>query len=197
MPLTLRPARPEDAYDIARLADISGQGFTGAIWGSMADHGQTALDVGAQLAAKETGVFSWKHATICEVDDVVAGMAISYVNGDTPEVISEQTHPMYRPLVVLENQALETLYVSMLATFPQYRKSGVAAALLQDQEQKPGPQGLSLIASDQNIGARAFLAHHGYKEVAEAPAIKINWDSPSKRWHLLRKSTFSSNFETV
>jgi len=141
MALTLRPATPEDAEIIARLANIAGEGFPAAIWGSAADHGQTAFDVGAEKAAHDTGVFSYKHATIAEVDGDIAGLAISYINGDTPEVISEQTHPMFRPMIKLENEALETRYVSMLATFPVYRKAGVAQALLDAEETRPGPRG--------------------------------------------------------
>lgn len=187
MTIKLRPATPEDARHIAELADIAGDGFPGAVWKSTAEHGQTALEVGAAKAAHDSGVFSYKHATIAECDGVVAGLAISYVNGDTPEVISEQTHPMYRPMVLLENEALETRYVSMLSTYPAYRKTGVAQVLLEREEQMPGPKGLSLITSDHNIAARHFLQHRGFREAAVVPAIKINWDTPTKSWHLLRK----------
>ncbi|SEW09803.1 Acetyltransferase (GNAT) family protein [Cognatiyoonia koreensis] len=187
MTITLRPAAPEDAIHIAELADIAGDGFPSAIWASTAEHGQTAIDVGAERAKRETGVFSYKHATIAECDGKIAGLAISYINGDTPEVISEQTHPMFRPMVMLENEALETRYVSMLSTYPIYRKTGVAHALLDREEQRPGPRGLSLITSDHNIAARKFLEQHGFHEAAVVPAIKINWDTPTKSWHLLRK----------
>ena len=187
MSVKLRPATPEDAENIARLADIAGEGFPGAIWSSMADHNQTAFDVGARKAAKDTGVFSWKHATMAEVDGDIAGLAISYVNGDTPEVISEQTHPMFRPMVKLENEALETRYVSMLATFPAYRKAGIAQILLDDAETRPGPKGMSLITSDANLAAREFLYARGFRDAGTMPAIKINWDTPTTTWHLLRK----------
>lgn len=187
MTLKLRPATIDDAENIARLADIAGEGFPAAIWASTAEHGQTALDVGAKRAASDNGVFSYKHATIAECDGKVAGLSISYVNGDTPEVISEQTHPMYRPMVLLENEALETRYVSMLSTYPAYRKSGVARALLEHEEKHPGPKGMSLITSDHNVAARQFLKEHGFNETAVVPAIKINWDTPTKTWHLLRK----------
>lgn len=187
MTIKLRPATPEDAVQIAELADIAGDGFPSAIWASTAEHGQTAYDVGAARAARDTGVFSYKYATIAECDGDIAGLAISYINGDTPEVISEQTHPMFRPMVMLENAALETRYVSMLSTYPAYRKTGVAQVLLDREEQMPGPKGMSLITSDHNAAARKFLEDRGFHEAAVVPAIKINWETPTKSWHLLRK----------
>lgn len=187
MRLNLRPAVRDDAETIAQLADIAGEGFPAAIWQSTADAGKSAFAVGAEKAASDTGVYSWTHATLAEVDGEVAGMSVSYLLAKTPEIIDEQTHPMYRPMIKLENEALETRYVSMLATFPSYRKSGVAVALLDHEEQLPGPNGMSLITSDHNAAARMFLTDRGFREAAVVPAIKINWDSPLKSWHLMRK----------
>lgn len=187
MTVKLRPATRKDAEDIARLADIAGEGFPSAIWQSMADVGRSALSVGVAKAASDRGVFSWKHATMAVIDRKVVGMAISYLLADTPEVIDEQTHPMYRPMVKLENEALQTRYVSMLATYPDYRKTGVALALLRHAEKTPGPKGISLITSDHNEAARRFLTEQGFHDAAIVPAIKINWDTPMKNWHLLRK----------
>ena len=187
MPITLRPATRDDAENIARLANIAGEGFPCAIWESTAEGGKSAMAVGTEKAASDTGIFSWTHATFAEVDGEVAGMAVSYLLANTPEVIDEQMHPMYRPMIKLENEALETRYVSMLATFPQYRKTGVADALLHNEESMPGPNGLSFITSDRNQAARQFLTARGYREAAVVPAIKINWDTPMKSWHLLRK----------
>lgn len=187
MTVILRPARQDDAENIARLADIAGQGFPGAIWQSTADIGRSALAVGIEKAASDTGIYSWTNATIAEVDGQIAGMSVSYLLATTPEIIDEQVHPMYRPLVKLENEALETRYVSMLATFPAYRKSGVAEALLNLEEEHPGPKGFALITSDHNRAAREFLVERGFREAAVVPAIKINWDTPMKNWHLMRK----------
>ncbi len=187
MTLKLRPAHQDDAENIARLADIAGEGFPGAVWQSTADSGKSALAVGIDKAASDTGIYSYTNATIAEVDGKIAGMSVSYLLADTPEIIDEQMHPMYRPMVKLENEALETRYVSMLATFPVYRKSGVAEQLLNHEEETPGPNGMSLITSDRNLAARQFLLGRGFREAAVVPAIKINWDTPMKSWHLLRK----------
>ena len=187
MTFTLRPATRDDAENIARLADIAGEGFPTAIWESTADQGRSAFAVGADKAASDTGIFSWTHATMAEIDGEVAGMSVSYLLANTPEIIDEQTHPMYRPMIMLENEALETRYVSMLATFPTYHKSGVALALLNHEERLPGPNGMSRITSDHNVAARDFLVERGFREAAVVPAIKINWDSPLTSWHLMRK----------
>ena len=112
---------------------------------------------------------------------------ISYVTASEEEPLSEDMHPSLRPLVVLENQALETRYVSLLATFQEFRCKGIAHILMAEAEKSPGKNGMSLITTDKNVTGRKLYASMGYREVAQAPVIKTNWDTACDNWYLLCK----------
>jgi len=187
MTVILRPANPNDASDMAALANIAGEGLPASIWQGMTYPDETPLDVGARHAAQSEGVFSWKNATIAELNGHTAGMMISYMTGSEPVPLSEDMHPIVRPLLKLENQALETRYINILATYDAYRRQGVARLLMMQAEQEPGKNGMSLITTDRNKRGREFFLALGYRDVAQAPVIKTNWDTPSTSWHLLLK----------
>ena len=187
MTIKLRPATPDDAKDMAVLADIAGEGLPSSIWNAMAYSGETALDVGARRAVRPDAVFSWKNAVMAVIDGETAGMMMSYVTAAEPEPLSEDMHPVMRPLLKLENQALETRYINILATYDSYRRKGVAHCLMEEAECMPGKNGMSLITTDRNARGREFYEALGYRDVAQAPVIKTNWDTPSETWHLLRK----------
>lgn len=187
MTINLRPATPDDAKDMAILADIAGEGLPSSIWQGMAYPDESALEVGARRAERSEGVFSWKNALMADVDGETAGMMISYITASVPEPLSEDMHPIVRPLLKLENQALETRYINILATYDAFRRKGVAHRLMEEAERRPGRNGMSLITTDRNARGREFYEALGYRDVAQAPVIKTNWDTPSQTWHLLRK----------
>ena len=85
--LRLRPARREDAADLARLVDLASEGLTSYIWAEMAEPGEDALAVGVRRAARDEGAFSWRNAVMAELDGSVAGGLVSYPIGDEPERI--------------------------------------------------------------------------------------------------------------
>ena len=62
---------------------------------------------------------------------------------------------MFRPLQALENRALGTQYVNVLATYPAFRRRGVGdAAAGRGASGGRGTRGLSLIVADRNAAAR-------------------------------------------
>jgi len=78
----------------------------------------------------------------------------------------------------------------VLAAFPEYRGKGQGSALLALADRfaaSAGKQGLSLIVSDTNIGARRLYASSGYREVAPRKIVKEQWQHPGANWLLLRK----------
>jgi hypothetical protein len=77
MAVRLRPATREDAELLARLIDIAGEGFGTYLWSQSAAPGETALDVGRRRAQREDGGFSYRNATLAEID------------GTTPAICSQ------------------------------------------------------------------------------------------------------------
>jgi hypothetical protein len=75
-----RPARIDEADVLAELVDYAGEGLPSYLWGKMAGPGETAQEVGRRRAARETGTFSYRNATIIEYAGHAAGSLISYVD---------------------------------------------------------------------------------------------------------------------
>jgi ribosomal protein S18 acetylase RimI-like enzyme len=95
------------------------------------------------------------------------------------------------PLKELMNEARDTWYVHVLATYPEYRGRGQGTALLgiadgfAERASKPA---LSLIVSDTNVDARRLYERCGYVEVALRRMVKEEWQHPGAAWLLLKKN---------
>lgn len=186
-PVVLRPARREDAPDLARLVNLAGEGMPRYLWARMAAPGEDAWDIGARRAARDEGGFSWRNAVIAGVDGATAGALVTYRVAAAPAPLDDLP-AMFRPLQDLENQAPGTQYVNVLATFPAFRGRGVARRLLAEAEaQGAGSTGMSLIVADRNLPAIALYAALGYRETARRPIVKEDWDCASADWVLMRK----------
>lgn len=188
MTITLRAATPADAADMAALANIAGEGLPSTIWAAQASGGEGPLDVGRMRAARSDGLFSWTNAIIAELDGQTAGAVVSYLIPEDAKGFDESTHPMVRPLVALEEQASRTRFVSVLATYEDFRGHGAARAMIEKVEAMPGPEGMSIITSDNNISARTFYGARGYVPKCTKPAIHADWTTKVNEWVLMAKS---------
>ncbi|MEJ8574596.1 GNAT family N-acetyltransferase [Microbaculum marinum] len=187
---TLRHARRDDADVLAELVNHAGEGLPVHLWSGMADPGQTAWDVGRARAARDEGSFSYRNATLVEFKGRAAGCFIGYGIGKDPEPITRDIPQMFVPLTELENIALNTWYVNVLAVLPPFRNLGLGSTLLRVAERtarylcKPA---MSIIVSDANSGARRLYERVGYREVASRPMVKETWVNDGEDWLLLRK----------
>ena len=189
--LRLRPARKDDAEALARLIDIAGEGFGMYLWSQAAKPGETALEIGKRRAQREEGGFSYRHATIAEVDRRVAGLLLGYRLPE-PYVLGDISGlpEMVRPLVELEAEAPGTWYVNALAAFPEYRGRGIGTRLLKEAELlaiEVGAPGLSLIVADQNEGAKRLYSRMGYRAVVRRPLVPFPGLGHTGDWVLMTK----------
>lgn len=188
--IAFRPARIEDAAVLAELVNHAGEGLPLYLWGKIAADGQTAWDVGRQRAARETGSFSYRNATIIEHAGQAAGSLIGYVIQETAEPISGDMPAMFVPLQELENLAPGTWYVNVLAVLPPYRGRGLGTEMLRRAEERGdecGCRGMSVIVSNTNFGARRLYERMGYAETATRPMVKESWINEGSEWVLLTK----------
>jgi ribosomal protein S18 acetylase RimI-like enzyme len=190
--VTIRDARRSDSAELAQLINFAGEGLPLYLWRQSAAAGEDPWKIGRERAAREAGGFSYRNAIIAEVDGKVTGALIGYPVAAEPEPVdTDGTPPMFVPLLELENLAAATWYVNAVAAFPEARGLGVGSMLMQWAEQrasKLGLQGVSLIVSDANPGARKLYDRRGYKETARRPMIKEQWRNGGKDWVLMIKS---------
>lgn len=185
-----RPATIDDAPVLAELVNYAGEGLPHYLWGTLAEPGQEAWDVGYRRAAREEGSFSYRNAAIIERNGQCAGCLIGYEIPNEPEPMADDMPAMFVPLQELENLVPGTWYVNVLAVRPQFRGHGLGTQLLDLADKiafSLGKRGLSVIVSDANTGARRFYERCGYCQNATRPMIKEGWQNDGKLWVLLAK----------
>lgn len=166
----IRRATPDDALPLAELINQAGEGIPLWLWSQAAQEGQTPLDVGMERARREEGGFSYRNASVMEVDGNVAGMVLGYRQSDEMDETEEcEGAPEFlKPLIVLECRAPGTFYVNALATYPEHRSKGFGSRLMAEAErlaQEQETDTLSLIAFEQNEGAVRLYKRLGFDVV--------------------------------
>lgn len=187
----LRPARSDDAALLARLVNYAGEGLPLYLWTGLAGRDETPWDVGRQRAMRKEGGFSYRNATLIEVQGEAAGCLIGYPLAEHAEPIGADLPAMFVPLQELENLAPGTWYVNVLAVVPEQRGKGFGTRLLARAEEAAREQqknGLSVVVSDANHGARRLYERCGYREAARRRMVKENWQNDGRSWVLLTKS---------
>lgn len=185
-----RQATPADADALAELINFAGEGLPLYLWARMAEAGESAWDVGRRRAQRDSGAFSYRNAVVAERAGRVAGCLVAYAIPDEPEDIGPETPGIFVPLLELENLALGSWYVNVLAVYPEYRGQGLGSRLLEiatQQARDNGSRGESIIVSDANGGARRLYERAGYRWTAERPIVKDDWETPGRNWVLLLK----------
>ena len=88
----VRPARIEDADLLAELVDYAGEGLPSYLWHKIAGPGETAQEVGRKRAARETGSFSYRNATMIEH----AGRALALSSATSFRTLPSPSRPTCR-----------------------------------------------------------------------------------------------------
>ncbi len=193
--IELRPphrwATVDDASPMTELVNFAGEGMPFYLWTQIAEDGQSPWDIGRERARRESGGFSYRNTVVREDNGKVAACLIGYPLPDEPEPVDYgELPPMFRPLQELEDLAPKTWYVNVLATFPEHRGKGYGGQLLaiaDELARDTGREGLSIIVSDANTGARRLYERSSYQEIATRPMHKGGWENDGENWVLLVK----------
>lgn len=190
-PVSLRPATPDDAPHLARFVVAAGEGMPLVFWAAAAEPGQSVWDVGEARARRDTGAFSWRNATVAELDGRVVGGAVFYALPDEPDLGDASERPaIVRPLVALEARAPGHFYLNVLAVDDEARGRGVARALLDAFETAAHSAGRrkAIIVDDANTRAFDLYRSLGYREIAREEIVtSADWSAAGTQWVLLTK----------
>lgn len=187
---SLRRAIKDDAPALAQLINLAGEGLPFAIWSDMAAPGESVWDVGVRRAGREEGSFSYRNAILALAGIEVAAALVGYPIGGTPTPIGTDIPPSVVPLIELENEALNSWYVNVLATFEPFRKQGFGVALLAEAERQArlaGCRRMSIIVTDRNEAAARLYRNAGYRELERRPIVKTGWETEAESWVLMLK----------
>ena len=184
-----RRAVHADASVLARLIDIAGEGIPAYLWAQSAARGESPLDLGARLAGRDHGIFSYRTAIVFEVDGAVAGMVMGYRQPD-PYSDTNLAHvpAVMRPVIELESLVPGSWFVKALALLPDYRGRGLGSELLglartlaMDGEARK----LSLIVAADNEGACRLYQRSGYRAIAQRPVVDFPGAPHGGVWSLM------------
>jgi ribosomal protein S18 acetylase RimI-like enzyme len=188
---TLRPARKSDALALAALIDIAGEGLPVHLWSRMKEPTQSVFEFGRARAAREEGNFSYKNATVAEVDGEVTAGLIDYQLDDPYDTGDLNELPeVVRPLVELESKAPGSWYINAVAAFAEFRGRGIGARLLalaEDHGRACKSKTVSLIVADENAGAVRLYARNGYRDLARAAVVEFPGCAHGGDWVLMTK----------
>jgi ribosomal protein S18 acetylase RimI-like enzyme len=177
--------------DLVAFVDMAGEGYASYFWGTMAEAGQSPIEIGRERALRDEGSFSWRNAFVAEVDGAVAGGLIGYVIADPVDPADvAKTPELVRPLAELEAEAPGHWYVNVLAVYSEFRGSGIATALLAHADslgRAAGARGMAIIVASENIPAVTLYAKSGYRPVAQRPLTPFPGYKRGGEWLLLTK----------
>lgn len=183
----IRPARRDDAAFLLPLIDRAGEGIPEYIWAQMAAPCEDPWAVGRRRVESEDAGISYRNAWIAELAGRAAGCLLAYRQPDVAPPPDPDLPSMFVPLQELEDAAPGTGYVYILSTVAGMRGRGVGTRLLDFAEHYRGPNGMSLIVADNNLGAKSLYERRGYAEAARRRMVKNGWQSPGTDWILMVK----------
>jgi ribosomal protein S18 acetylase RimI-like enzyme len=183
----LRLGLESDAPELAELVNFAGEGLPFYIWKGLAREDQDPWEVGRERQAEKA-----RGGQIIVVDygDGAVASLTGYVVRPEPVPIGDDFPPVFRPLQELENQALDSWYVNVLACYPDHRGKGIGSRLLGVADEigrSEGVRRMSVIVASNNLGARQLYERHGYKVVTELPCVRGDWATETAAWVLLIK----------
>jgi ribosomal protein S18 acetylase RimI-like enzyme len=177
----VRAATLADAPLVAKLIDIAGEGIPQWLWCGMAGPDESALQIGAARAARETGGFSYRHAWVAETPGPSggepAGMVLAYPLETPSEHDRNQVVDLpapIRPFVELEHEAAGTFYVNALAVLPGRRGKGLGSLLMlaaETEARERGHAATSIQVYEQNEAALRLYQRLGYRPEASRPVL--------------------------
>lgn len=189
----LRPALKSDSADLALLDNIAGFGLSHWLWQRLGntDRVEQAYVYGREKFTDDSSPHGWKSATVAIENDMIIGMATSYImpTPDKDEYTAlKQMAPVFAPVFELHEYVAGNWYLDAIATYPQARGKGIGSMLMDDSLIKGrhiGAKKISLVAEDCNKNAVAFYKSRGFVLVASRPMVDFEYVNGSKNWLLM------------
>jgi ribosomal protein S18 acetylase RimI-like enzyme len=190
---SLRPATRKDAVDLAILMDMASRGLLNWLWSTLAEPGQSALEVGRDRVLNRTDIPShYSRWCVAEQDGAIAGGYAGYVVPDPydPGDVSELPD-VYGPLLELEALAAGSWFLIAIAVYPEFRRQGLGSVLLKSaigEAQRLEAQTIALTVSTVNRSALQLYEDHGFEELARRQAVAFPSSGEIGKWMLLSRS---------
>ena len=183
-----RIAVEADAMNLAELVNFAGEGLPFHIWSGLARNGENPWTIGRDRQAEKVRD---GQVIVMDVGEGVIAALTGYVIGPDPEPIGSDFPALFRPLQELENEALQSWYINVLACYPDHRGKGYGTRLMQVAEdicRSIGLLRLCLIVASNNTDAWRLYERLGYVRASSRRCVRNGWETDTECWDLMIKT---------
>jgi ribosomal protein S18 acetylase RimI-like enzyme len=173
--IVFRAAAPADAYALAELSIMAGDGMYEFLLEEMAPREMLA-GLMARSMKQDAGGFSWRHCFVAD-DKGVVGMInafpAAWLREEERDILPQDRVQILDPIDRVQNW--ESFLVNSVAVRPQHRRQGIGTGLMKmaiEQARAGAFARLSANVWADNVAARALFETQGFAVQAqvEVPA---------------------------
>jgi len=152
---------------------IASDGIAEYIWSRTRTPDLSLLEIGERRYARVGTAFSFENCLVAEKDGAVVGMVHCFpMHRQEGADTEEEVDPVLAPYTELEDY--DSLYISGLAIFHEYRNLGIGTLLLKEARRRGralGLERLSLICFEKNTRALRLYQRLGFRELRRRPVV--------------------------
>jgi ribosomal protein S18 acetylase RimI-like enzyme len=164
--ITFRPAAPADAYALAELSIMAGDGMYEFLLEDLAPKEMLA-GLMARTLKQETGGFSWRHCFVADGPGVI-GMVNAYpaawLRDEERDVLPEDRVRILDPID--QAQDWESFLINGIAVRPEHRQQGIGRRLMDWATEQAKAAGFAKLTANvwaDNLAARNLCERAGFK----------------------------------
>jgi ribosomal protein S18 acetylase RimI-like enzyme len=154
--IIFRPASPADAYALAELSILAGDGMYEFLLEELAPREMLAGLI-ARTMKRDTGGFSWRHCFVAD-DKGVVGMInafpAAWLREEERDILPQDRVQILDPID--QAQDWESFLVNSVAVRPQHRRQGIGTRLLEMAIEQARAGGFARLTA--NVWADNFAA---------------------------------------
>lgn len=142
------------------------------------------IRVMADISRREDTLYSWRNATIALYDGVPAGLMVAY-DGARYRRMRDVTFPLIRMYVGDDYHNMDDeacageYYLDSLAVLPEFRRRGIASALIQQMFRQRDEAGIPLatiaVDPDNDTAYRLYL-RNGFRRDGKVTVFNTTYD---------------------
>lgn len=170
--VSIRPAMPDDAPEMAQLIDMAGGGVYEFLLDGLVP-GLTAAEMLVPGLAGTSGSFSHRHSGVAEAKGRIVGVVHAYPVDwiKTQDYTGLPPDRLAHMAAFNETQDWGSYFLSALAVDPSWRRRGIAGRLLDwvyGRARSGGFDRVTLHVWADNTGAQHLYVKEGFQEIARA-----------------------------
>lgn len=190
--VTFRPARPEDASDLAILLDAASRRVVAWFWSTIAAPSQSWFEVGRHRIRNVPDSPSYHTRwQVAEQNGVTIGAFFGFSLPDPYDMEDlSELDPVLHPMVQLEEVAKGCWLLQAVAVFPEWRGQGHGRTLIEracEAARTAGHARIVLQVESPNTGAIAAYHACGFAEWTRAPFVPFPGSDDSGDWILMAR----------